>query len=86
MSSGEQQIQCRSCRDEIPLDSGNCPNCGTSIRNLTPPVASVGVGLLVAAGSLTNLGDLWVYGLMGLVMITVGAFLIQDRRRRTQSV
>lgn len=85
MSSSERQIECRKCREIVPLDSGNCPNCGTSIRSLTAPLASIGAGVLVTAGSVTNIGDLWFYAMVGLAMIGVGAFLIQDRRRRIQS-
>lgn len=86
MSSGEQQIECRNCRELIPLDAGNCPNCGTSIRSLTAAAAAIGVGLLVAVGSLTNLSGYWFYGLIGLALVGVGAFLIRDRRHRTRSV
>jgi hypothetical protein len=86
MSSGEQQIECRNCREVIPLDSGNCPNCGTSIRSLAAPGAAIGVGVLVAVGSMTNLGEYWFYGLVGIAMIGVGAFLIRNKRSRIRSV
>lgn len=84
MSSGEQQIRCRNCREAVPLDAGNCPNCGTSIRSLTAPIAAIVLGAIVAIGSLLNIGTLWFYGMIGLVMVAVGAFLIYDRRRRIQ--
>lgn len=83
MGTGEQQIECRNCREVIPLDAGNCPNCGTSIRSLTAPVVAIVIGLIVAVGSLTDLDNLGFYGLIGLAMVGIGGFLIYDRRRRT---
>lgn len=86
MSATERQIECRKCRETVPMDSDNCPNCGASIRSIVAPAAAIVLGLVVAVGSLSNLGALWFYGLIGLGLVGVGAVLLYDRQRRIQEV
>lgn len=83
MSATERQIECRKCRETVPLDVDNCPNCGTSIRSLVGPIAAIVLGLIVVAASF---GSLWFYALIGVALIAVGAGLIYDRQRRIREV
>jgi hypothetical protein len=82
MSATERQIECRQCRETIPLDSDNCPNCGASIRGPLGPSAAIVVGLLVVLGSASSIGDNWFYAVIGLGLVAVGGGLIYDRQRR----
>lgn len=86
MSAGERQIECRKCKEQISLEAENCPHCGTSIRSLVPSIAAIVLGLVVAGASLMNVGTLWFYGLIGVAMAVIGAYLIYDRQQRIQSV
>lgn len=86
MSAGERQIECRTCKERIPLEAGDCPHCGTSILRLTPPIAAILLGSIVAGASLTNVGALWFYGLFGIAMVVIGSYLIYNRRQRIQRV
>ena len=86
MAVGEQQIRCRNCNETIPLDSDNCPHCGTSVRSLTAPIGVIVLGAIIAAASLLNIGDLWFYGAIGFAMVAVGGMLIYGRQSRIVTV
>lgn len=55
------------------------------MRSTTASIGAIVLGLVVAAAAVTNLGDLWFYGLVGVAVAAAGAALLYDRRRRTLS-
>jgi len=82
MATGEQRIQCRSCREEISLESDSCPHCGTALRSRLRSVAAIGFGLVVCVASATNLSALWFYGAAGGAVALAGVVFLYDRRQR----
>lgn len=84
MSGDESLIVCRRCRETIRVEDEKCPNCGTSIRSTGYLVAGLGLGLVLAAASLTNLGDLAFFGAVGLVIAGVTGYLLYEKRQRMQ--
>jgi len=82
MSEQPQQIECRQCKEMIPLTAGNCPNCGASVRGVLAPAVIAILGAVVAVGSASNPGELWFYGLVGVLLVAIGSGLLYDRRRR----
>jgi hypothetical protein len=64
------------------MSTESCPHCGTSIRS-RPKVLVVGLfGVVLVAGSLFEIGSLWVFGLIGFVLASISAYLVYDQRER----
>jgi len=66
----------------MSLKSIKCPHCGTSVRGLTAPIAVIVLGAIIAVASILNVGDLWICGAIGLVMMAVGGVTIDSRQNR----
>lgn len=77
--SGKRVI-CRTCDNEYPLEAENCPNCGTKIRGWKAPTAAVVVGATITIGSLLDIGSLWVFFLVGVVLTWAGVQFLRERR------
>lgn len=87
MSQGEQtKMACRRCGEPIPVQSENCPHCGTSTRGRNGPIIAFVAGIVMAAASLFNLGDLLFFGVIGVIMAAFAGYLLYDRRERIREV
>lgn len=82
MSQREEKIVCRRCKETFPLASGNCPHCGSQIRNKLYLYAGFAVGFAIVAASLTNIWEFWGFALFGLVILVATGYFIYDRRER----
>lgn len=82
MSGDESKILCRRCDEPIRLEDESCPNCGKSIRSTTALAAGFALGLIIAAASLSNPGELAVFGVFGLALAGTTGYLIYNKRRR----
>ncbi len=82
MGVGEKQIVCRKCKETISAEAGSCPHCGTGIRSSIAPISVLVLGLIIAVATITNVGELWFYTLIGVVMVVVGGFLLYEKRSR----
>lgn len=80
MAVEEQQIECRNCHEEIPIDSGECPHCGTSVRKSWVWIVVVLLGLILAVPSLVG-GDIF-FGAIGLLLAVSGGALLYEKRQR----
>lgn len=81
MSKSEQEIVCRSCHEQVPVDR-ECPYCGTSVRNDRPLIAAIVIGVLMVGASLFDLGQLLFFLVVGLAVIAGAGYLLYDKRRR----
>lgn len=84
MSEHEKPIICRQCGEAIDRTRDNCPHCGASTGGWRGKLALALVGVLVIVFSLFRIQDLWVFGMIGLVVALVGANGLYDRRKRIQ--
>lgn len=84
MSGEESKIRCRRCNDTIRLEDESCPNCGTSIRSTTALAVGLAFGLLLAVASVTNPGELAIFGVFGLVVAVMTGYLLFNKRQRKQ--
>jgi len=85
MSHQERKIECRRCHEHVPMTAESCPHCGASVRN-TRAMVAVGVfGALIVGASLLNLSQLWVFGLVGLVLVLTASYLVYDKRQRVEA-
>lgn len=84
MSTGDRQIECRKCHETISLEADSCPHCGQSVRGTAAPIAVIALGAIISAASVANIGDLWFYLVLGLVLGAIGAALIYEKRGRIQ--
>jgi len=82
MSAGDQQIICRRCNETISRNVDSCPHCGAEIRSRRAPIAALVIGLLVVGSTLLDVGELWPYTVIGLVVAFGGGYFLYDRRRR----
>lgn len=86
MGTEENEIECRRCHEMIPLEAGNCPHCGASVRSTARLGAILVVGLIIMIASAINISDLWFFATIGFLLAFVGGFLLYNKRqRRTQS-
>lgn len=82
MSGENDVIVCRHCDTVFPEADENCPHCGTPVRGYTGPAAIIILGSILVASSLPKLGELFYYGIIGLLLIAVGVYVIYDKRDR----
>lgn len=82
MSQDTSRIICRRCNEAIPTEPEQCPHCGATIRGTTKPMIAVVIGVGLVLSSLLDLGALWFFGLLGLVIALGAGYLLYDRRRR----
>jgi len=82
MSSSEQSIICRNCKEEFPTSTGNCPHCGTSIHDRSKLIVVGLFGIALMGGSLFKLSSLWVFGIFGLALAGLSGYLVYDQRQR----
>lgn len=82
MSGEESKILCRRCDEPIRVEDESCPNCGKGIRNTISLVIGLGLGLIVAAASLSNPGELGVFGVLGLAIAGITGYLLYNKRQR----
>lgn len=81
MSKSEQEIVCRNCHEDVPVDR-ECPYCGTSVRSDRPLIAAIVVGVLMVGASLFDLGQLVFFLVIGLAVIGAAGYLLYDKRKR----
>lgn len=84
MSGEESRILCRRCNEAIRVEDDSCPNCGKSIRSTTALGAGFVLGLIVAAASLSNPGELAIFGVIGLVLAGTTGYLWYNKRQRKE--
>ena len=82
MSSGDRMIVCRQCKETVSRDVDNCPHCGTPIRGRTIPIASLVIGVLLAASTAFDIGALWPFTVVGLLLAVGGGYLLYEQRQR----
>lgn len=82
MSSDEDRIICRRCGENVSMTVGACPRCGAEIRGRRGPIGALVLGLVIMISSLLEFGQLWVFGLLGLLLAFGGGYFIWDQRRR----
>jgi len=86
MSGSQRLIVCRGCGAEIPRDGDTCQYCETTIRDTAPVIlllAGVVVTLLSMASLLLNQSvELLPGAVLGVIVGSVGGYMIYDRRRR----
>ena len=85
--TSEKLITCRQCKEAIPADADNCPHCGTSVRGITGAIVAMAIGgiLFVAAVAhfvVNGKLDLFIYGLIGLLVAAVGGYVVYEKRQR----
>lgn len=85
MSEDGSSIVCRRCGETIPLDAGNCPHCGQSIRGNAGPLAGLGLGLVLIVAAALSPGQLLAFGVLGLLLAAAGGYLLYDKRQRMQA-
>lgn len=81
MSDSGEMMLCRECHERISTEVENCPHCGRDTLGWGPYLAVV-VGVVIAASSATQIGNLWFFGLVGLAIAGIGGWMIWDRRQR----
>lgn len=86
MSAVDEQIQCRKCRETIPVEGDTCPHCGTGIRSTGKLVVVAVLGAILAISSFWNIGQLFIFLVIGVVMVVGSGALIYDKRQRMQRV
>ena len=84
MSAGDRQIICRRCKETISRNVDSCPHCGTNIRSRKLPTAALVVGLVIAAPTVLDIGGLWPYTVLGLLIAVGGGYSLYDQRRRVR--
>lgn len=84
MGVAEETITCRKCREEISVEGGSCPHCGTGIRSTGKLAAVAVVGAIIVLTAFSNIGQLWFFALVGVAMIAGPAVLVYDKRQRMQ--
>jgi ribosomal protein L37E len=84
MSGEESRILCRRCNETIRVEDESCPTCGKSIRSTTYLAAGFAFGVVVAAASLTNPGELAFFGVIGLAIAATTGYLLYNKRQRKQ--
>lgn len=82
MSGSERRIICRRCMETIDLDLDGCPHCGAGIRGRRGYLAALVLGLVIAGATVFDIGSLWPYTLVGVLLAFGGGYLIWDRRQR----
>lgn len=82
---GPNAIVCHRCEETVRTDIDNCPHCGAKIRGITQPVIALVVGLVFVAGSVVKIGQLWPFGLVGLIIAFGGGYFLYDYRRRLRT-
>lgn len=85
MSGMDRKIICRRCAEPINLDIESCPHCGADIRGRTGYLIALVIGLVIVIPTLTDIGDLWPYTLVGVLIAFGGAYFLYDRRQRIQT-
>lgn len=81
MSESGEMMLCRECHERISTEVDNCPHCGRDTLGWGP-YAGLVVGLVIALASTRELGNLWFFGLIGLVIAIVGGWMLWDKRQR----
>lgn len=84
MSGEESKILCRRCNEVIRVEDESCPNCGKSVRSTTALAVGLALGLIIAAASLSNPGELAVFGVFGLAIAVTTGYLLYNKRQRKQ--
>lgn len=84
MSADDKRIICRRCGENVSMTVGNCPQCGAEIRGRRGPLGALVIGLIIVVASVLDLGQLWVFGLLGLLLAFGGGYFLYDRRNRIQ--
>lgn len=82
MSDQGTKIRCRRCDEVIHIEDGSCANCGKKIRSSAALIAGLVLGVVVAAGSLTNPGELGIFGLFGVATAGITGYLLYNKRQR----
>lgn len=82
MSSSENQIICRKCKESISQDNSSCPNCGTGIRGNLPYIVGVVLGVVLIGTALFNLDSLLAYGVLGLLVAGSSGYMLYEKRQR----
>lgn len=84
MSTDDNRIICRRCGENVSRTVGNCPHCGADIRGRRGPIAGMILGLIIIASSITDLEQLWVFGVLGVLLVFGGGYFVYDQRKRIQ--
>lgn len=84
MSKPKKPITCRQCGNTINRTQENCPHCGASTGGRRGKLALLVIGSLVIIFSLLQFENLWVFAVIGLIIVLVGANGLYERRKRIQ--
>lgn len=82
MSGDSSRIVCRRCEEAIPTEVQKCPHCGESIRSTRKPLIALLVGAGMVLASLLSIGDLWFFGVIGLLVVVGSGYFLYERRQR----
>lgn len=82
MGVAEETIECRKCKESIPLEGESCPHCGTGIRSTGKLIGAALVGAIIALTSFWNIGQLWFFALIGVGIVAAAGVLYYDKRQR----
>jgi len=81
MSEDPESIVCRRCEEVIPVGVKDCPHCGKRRQGRGPWIA-ISIGAILFLPSLLRIGDLWLFAVLGIVLIGIGGFLVRGERER----
>lgn len=84
MSAEGQQIRCRKCNETVSTEAGNCPQCGTAIRNDAAYVFGILLGLVIVAAAAFAPGSILAYGVLGGLVALGSGYLLYEKRQRIQ--
>lgn len=82
MSSDSEEIVCRQCNETFPVEQGDCPTCGTDVRNERNLGIVVALGVVVAA--LAVYAQQWVLTVIAVLFAAAIGYLIYDKRTRIE--
>lgn len=82
MSNDSEEIICRQCNETFRLAEGDCPKCGTNVRDERKLGAVVVAGLVVVA--LAVYAQQYVLTAVALLFTGAIGYLIYEKRNRIE--
>lgn len=82
MGNDSEEIICRQCNETFEVEKGECPTCGTEVRNDLPLMAIVAVGLAVTV--LAVYAQQFVLTAIVALFTAAIGYLIYEKRNRIE--